>query len=53
MSLPWPDKIALRLVSYCPGKVSHILLLAPKCQLCGCKMKFKFPRTSICQTDKD
>ena len=21
MSLPWPDKIALRLVSYCPGKV--------------------------------
>ncbi len=21
MSLPWPDKIAFRLVSYCPGKV--------------------------------
>ena len=24
MSLPWPDRIALKLVSFCPGKVSHV-----------------------------
>ena len=23
MSLPWPDRLALKLVSFCPGTVSH------------------------------
>ena len=25
MSLPWPDKIALKLVSFCPGKVRRTI----------------------------
>ena len=25
MSLPWPDRIAFKLVSYIPGKVSEII----------------------------